>query len=922
MSFRFSAKSRSVFLSTALLAFTAGGLLSATYANSAKVNTKSAAASAPSNAAKEEQAAKYRLAKVAVPSEYELTFEPDLAKFTFAGTETVKLQILQSTRQIELNALELKILSAQIIGADGLKHDLESKLDAETQKVSFSAKEALAPGAYELHCKFEGSLNDQLRGFYRAGYKDAAGNKHWLAATQMEPTDARRMFPSFDEPAYKAVFKIRAIINKDHVAISNAPVEREELAAEKKTIVFEASPRMSSYLLCLVIGDLKCSGETKGGNVPIKVWAVSGKEQLGKYALSEAGKILDFQAKYFGVPYPGKKLDLIALPEFSSGAMENIGAITYHDSDLLIDEKTGSSFQRQGIFGTTAHEMAHQWFGDLVTMDWWDDLWLNESFATWMSSKVEEGLHPEWRSMTESVYSRLGSMSTDSLKATRAIHADVLNAAQANEMFDGITYQKGASVLRMLESFVGEEAFQKGVSKYLKDHSFANATAADFWTAIAAESTGVPVAEIMRSYVYQPGFPQVNVKVSADNKQIDLSQYRQLRLGQDKNDPSLWLVPLLIRELSGSSGTQAGFAASKPISRLFTKRSQDLPLNLSGKTILVNAGARGYYRTCYEAKQLKAVQDAFLQLSPEEKLGFIADCSALVLPGDIAVEDCYNIVHKIKDETDPLILADMIGFVAAPFNYVRDNPAMLKTYQHWARHMLMPLRTSLDGWNQKPADSQQTKSLRLAVLGMLGTMAQEPRTISEAFVMFEKYRKDRNSINPDVLNTVVSIVAFNGGKKEYDELLELYKTAQNPADSEMALGFLDSFHQPDLASRTIAMGMGPDVKLQEGLGMVCGIAYNHYTRDIGWAYIKQHWNELLKHFPEGHLRALCGLAGAYDTPEKEKEFKDWYASHPVPFGKSSTARSLESMHTRVLFRQRFADRICKWVSAQDAKVPK
>ncbi|MBX9725253.1 MAG: M1 family metallopeptidase, partial [Candidatus Obscuribacterales bacterium] len=372
------------------------------FGNSAKLDTAPAANAKQASS----QNNKYRLPKNAIPSNYELSFEPNLSKFTFTGSESVKLQIMSATKEIEMNALELKISAAQIIPADAASgtssaRDLEIKLEPETQKVRFIAKEPIAPGTYELKCKFEGTLNNQLRGFYRSGYTDESHNKAWLAATQMEPTDARRMFPAFDEPAYKAVFHIKAIINKNFVAISNAPVEHEETTADKKIVTFEPSPKMSTYLMALVIGDLKCTGETRGANVPIRVWAVSGKEHLGKYALSEAGKILDFQAKYFGVPYLGKKLDLIALPEFSAGAMENIGAITYHDSELLLDEKTGSSFQKESIFGTTAHEMAHQWFGDLVTMAWWDDLWLNESFATWMCTKVEDALHPEWRTMTE-----------------------------------------------------------------------------------------------------------------------------------------------------------------------------------------------------------------------------------------------------------------------------------------------------------------------------------------------------------------------------------------------------------------------------------------------------------------------------------------------------------------------------------------
>ncbi len=883
--------------------------------------TKAGGLAKAADLAKEAQ--KYRLPLLAKPSYYELSFEPDLEKFTFTGEELIKVELLKPGRSIYLNALELEINSAQIRGADGKIHDLAVFLNADTQKLELRNKKELSAGAYELNIKFKGKLNDQLRGFYRVAYQDDAGKKHYLASTQMEPTDARRMFPCFDEPQYKAVFKIKALIDRNHVAISNAPLEKEEMQGEKKLVTFEPGPKMSSYLLTLVVGDFKCTGETKGGGVPIKVWAVNGKEHLGKEALAESGKILDYLCSYFGLPYIGKKLDLIAIPEFSAGAMENIGAITYRDSALLMDDKTGSSFEKQGIFGITAHEMAHQWFGDLVTMAWWDDLWLNEAFATWMATKAEEAIHPEWRSMEESIYSRLGSMSTDSLKASRAIHADVINPAQAIEMFDGITYSKGASVLRMLESFVGEKNFQKGVSKYLKNHSYGNAEAADFWNAIAKESANVPVPEIMRSFVYQAGYPQLNLKFEPDGRKITLSQYRQLRLGQDKKDPSLWLLPLVIRELP-EGALKAGSERvenSKTLSRLFDKRSQTLSLDFPAKQALFNAGGRGYYRTCYQSQQLKNLQESFNKLSSTEKLVLINDCSSFVLPGDVAIEDLYKFVYKINGESDPLVLAELVGFVAGPYSSVRDNAALKKTYERWARHILLPLKEKMGGWNQKEGESQQEKSLRLEILSMLGCSAQDQKTIEEARAFFASYIKERSSVNPDQIGTVIGIVAYNGGQKEYEELLKLYRTAKNPNDSEMALWALPEFHQKELAEKTVAFAMGKEVKLQDGLGLICGTAYNYYTRDFGWDFIKKHWPELLKHFPETRLRSLGGLCGAFDTAEKEAEFRAWYEAHPIPFAKSQIARSLESMHTRVLFKQRYKDRICKWLVAEAAKVP-
>ncbi|HEY9715962.1 MAG TPA: M1 family metallopeptidase, partial [Trichormus sp.] len=453
----------------------------------------------------------FRLSPFINPQEYELTFEPDLEKFTFVGAETIKLMIDKRTSEFALNAAELKILDASLVPVDASSHRIDLKIepDVKNEAVKFVAKEALEPGKYRFSCHFVGTLNDKLRGFYRSSYEDDKHVKRWIATTQMEPTDARRMFPCFDEPAFKAVFKISAVIDPSMTAISNAPVgaESQVSGGKKKLVAFERSPRMSSYLVALVIGNFQSTEMQQSAGVPIRVWTVAGKVPLARYALDEAVKIMKFESDYFGISYPNKKLDLIAIPDFSAGAMENLGAITFRDTALLTDPKTGSLFERESITSIAAHEMAHQWFGDLVTMKWWDDLWLNEAFATWMASKTVDALHPEWREMTYVIGSRNGALGTDGLKSTRAIHANVNNPAQAVEMFDNITYQKGAAVLRMLEKYVGPNIFQKGINKYLNAHQFDNATTEDFWSAIASCTVNVPVAEIMRTFIYQPGAP-------------------------------------------------------------------------------------------------------------------------------------------------------------------------------------------------------------------------------------------------------------------------------------------------------------------------------------------------------------------------------------------------------------------------------
>jgi puromycin-sensitive aminopeptidase len=884
---------------------------------------------APPSGVRQTEKNKYLLPAGVVPVEYDLLFEPNFNDFSFSGSESVKVRVLQPVAEIVLNAIELEISSAKLqalvtSAREGMPaampplQNLQVVYEPATEKVRFVAKESVKPGIYELHCKFSGKLNSQLRGFYRTSYEDDAHKRHWLAATQMEPTDARRMFPCFDEPAYKAVFRIKATVSKGLVAISNAPQLREEsLDARRKMVVFAPTPRMSTYLTALVVGEFKWSGLSFSGRIPIRVWAPAGKEALGEFAQGHAARIMDYLTAYFGMPYFGKKLDLIALPELGMfDAMENVGAITFHDTDLLVDRSTSASKRLSVVIGMI-HEMSHQWFGDLVTMKWWDDLWLNESFATWMTTKVLIDLYPNSEASTSSIYLRYGSMSTDSLKATRAIHAAVTNPSQAVEMFDGITYQKGAAVLRMLESFVGEKAFQRGIRKYLHRYALQNACAEDLWNAIAAESGAAPVAEIMRSFVFQPGYPQLNVRFAGGGSGIVVSQYRQLQSGQDRADPLVWTVPVAMRVLSlpGTSRT----AAAGGTFRLLKGRQQQFKVD-SRLPVLINAGACGYYQTCYAPDYLKKLQASFAQLSTEEKIVLLSDCNTLVLPGDVPVEDFYNFVYLINSERDSLIKADLVFLLSGPDPFVSDR--LRPDYQRWVCRLLLPLKTKLSGWHQKGGEPQAEKELRVAVLNVLGTSAQDRRTVEEALAMFRNYLKDRNAVDPDQLPLILQIVTANGGRAEYEELLKLYRSSNNPVEKERALHALPQFRDGALASKTLALGLSSEVKAKEGIAIINEVAFNRYTREIGWAFIKEHWQEILRRFPPESLRGLAEVGGTFDTPEKEADVRAWYATHPVPYGKARTARMLESLHAKVLYRQRYAARICQWVAAQALKLPK
>ena len=881
----------------------------------------------------------WRLPTTVTPVSYDLTFEPDIERATFKGGESIHVKIRAKCNEIIVNSDGLTITEPKLRAPDGYNAAkvVRVEIDQPHQRAKFVLDAAMPPGDYILSFRFSGKLNDDLAGFYRCFYEDNAHKRHYLTATQMEPTDARKMFPCFDEPALKAIFNIKALVGAGDTAISNAAIASETKDGNKKLVTFEPTPPMSSYLVALLTGKWKRTGEKIVDGVKLAVWAPEGKESLGKFSLEEAAKSFAYQNKYFSLPYPFKKLDLIAVPEFSMGGMENWGAITFSDDILLIDEKTASIFHKQSASEVISHEIAHQWFGDLVTMKWWDDLWLNESFATWMESKVTEALHPEWETHFDRVSSRNGILGADARRTTHPIHAVVVNPSQAMESFDGITYQKGSAVLTMLESFLGADEFKKGVIHYLAAHKMGTATAEDFWSALGGKDT----AEIMRGFVMQAGAPIVHAgapiasavqsknlrasnaalksvspastsgskfratvgsKSNSIAPTLDLSQWRFFETGRDRKEKALWKVPMQIRDLTKSSSSATRY--------LLDKSSDAVSLD-SIKVPFINAKGLGYYRTSYDPKLLAQIQANFDNLSDDEKISFISDCQELLLSGEIPVEDAYNLLKRMNSEKSYEVLAQMIYLVQSPYTYMK--AAHKKEYQRFAQRLAIPLKKRVNGWNSSPSDSQSKKGLRSAVLSMLGTEGQDPQTIKEGLALFSKYCGDRTSVNPDLVRAVFSIATYNGGRKEYEQMKQLWKTANNPRDKGRALNALAEFHPKELAQETIKLARSSDVSKQDGLSMLLSLASDEYTRDVGWPYLKQHWSELVKTYPRDEVTGLIYAGGPIEDRARQKEVLAWQAAHPVPHTTERKKRHDENVETSLLYRERYAKRIVEWV---------
>lgn len=833
----------------------------------------------------------WRLPDACQVQAYDLTVTPDLAKFTFAGQADMTLVVKRPTGQIVLNQHDLRISKAVISAAGKAAQTGSVVADDKHERVLINFASRLAPGSYKLKLTYSGILNDQLAGFYRSSFKDASGKTRYLAATQMEPTDARRMFPCFDEPDRKATFKLTVNCDADLACVSNAPVESETAlpGGKRKVVSFAETPPMSTYLVALVVGPLEATEPVVVEGTPIRVWSVKGKIGLGQYALKTAVRELPFFNKYFGIAYPWKKLDLIAIPDFAAGAMENPGAITFRERILLADEKNASQDQLRGTAETIAHEIAHMWFGDLVTMKWWDDLWLNEAFATWFAIKVVDNVFPEWDYGKEYVQARLQAMDTDSLLSTRPIQAPVGNPDDAMQMFDVITYQKGASVLRMLEAYVSEAKFAEGVQRYMKEHSYGNATTGDLWQAIQAVS-GVPVQAIMRSWVNQPGYPLVTVGQAGEKEtQLSLAQRRFL-IGKGKAVPAIYEVPV---------GTRA-LGAERSATGWHLLAGSSATVEAQPGVNFANANATGFYRVKYGGPLSEAIAKRIGQDGiAAERLALLSDQFALVRTGDVPVAQYLALLKQYDGENDDAVLTNLIG----DLNYMSDflqGPAAGK-FAQLVRKRLGGVHERL-GWSARPQEKPSTGIARAEVIATLGTIGENHAVVKRARELFQRYRQDHNSVEPDLVSAVFRIVSYTGGAAEYEQMMQLYAQAKTPEEELRSLYSLGGFRSPALIQRTLELAISGKVRSQDAPHLLGRALAGKDSGDQAWQFMKKNWTRINKVFPDHFLPRMVSAGSTCNQPARAKDMRMFFASHPIKAGESQVNRMLERVDNNLAFR--------------------
>ncbi len=842
--------------------------------------------------------ADYRLPATATPEHYQLRLQPDLGTSSFEGEETVTLTVNEPVSSLVLNALDLEIEEVRVWQEGASPLPGSATIDAQQERAKLDFPQPLAPGRWYLYLRFRGTLNGKLAGFYRSTYRDAAGAEHVLASTQFESTDARRAFPCWDEPALKATFAITLTIDEQLEAVSNGPAIRVDLAPTpgKKNVVFGETIRMSTYLVAFVVGEFVATEPVVAAGVPLRVWAVRGKERLMNYARDAGAFALSFFADYYGIAYPGAKLDLIAIPDFAAGAMENFGAVTFRETALLVDEHTATKGELERVAVVVAHELAHMWFGDLVTMRWWNGIWLNEAFATFMEMLAVDAWKPEWETWLSFGSDRAGALLIDGLQSTRPIEFEVQRPDEARAMFDVLTYQKGAAVLRMLQQYLGEETFRRGVGDYLREHAYANTETSDLWDALERAS-GQPVRRTMDSWIFQEGYPLVSVEAGGAGE-LSLSQQRFFYLGGEANT-TLWQVPVILR--AGSDGR------SEEQRMLLSEERASTRLPAAVEWVVVNAGGHGFYRVRY-ARDLfdRLLPHIQRNLTPIERFNLLSDTWAATLAGYTPLTDFLDLTALHREETDETVWLMLAGVFSSLRRMMGEEER--EAIAALVRDRMGPIQQKL-GWDAQRDDSDRTRELRGMVLSTLGVLGDVPAIREEAERRYVAYLRDRSSVDPNVVPALVSILAANGGPERYDEFWRAFKSATTPQEEQRYLFALAAFRDRALLERTLAHTVDDEVRSQDQPFLLRAVMANKAGAEPAWAFMKQHWATMMERYPESGITRMCEGVTSLTTPELEEDVRAFFATHRVKQAGKQLDQHLERLHMGVLFRQREAENL-------------
>ena len=694
-------------------------------------------------------------------------------------------------------------------------------------------------------------------------------------------------------PAYKATFAISSSMDADQSAVSNSPIIKEVTDNEKrrKVVTFDKTPKMSTYLVALVIGRIVPSEPITAAGVPIRIWSVAGKEKMTKYSRAFSAKVMDYYTKYFNIPYCAKKLDLIAIPDFPNGAMENLGACMFREDLLLVDEKTISLDAKEQVALNVAHEMAHLWFGDLVTMQWWEDIWLNEAFAEWMSTKAVDILEPTWQYRNQFTLEREQSMLSDSLKATEPIHAEIKDADQIDQAFDEITYEKGAAVLFMLEGFLGQDNFKQGVHTYLTEHELANAAPEDLFAALSSAS-GKDVSKLMHTWVYLRGFPEVIVDSSKRETSVSQKRFDFLADPKDKDSSSVWQIPLQVRSLEDSN-------TNSPHKLVLSKKASDLGTSKKAP-YLVNAKGEGYFRVLYSQKDLNEIMSRLSQMTVLERASVLSDQFYFVLAGQVPIKQYLDLTAYYKDEVDPNVTS-VICDQFSQIDLMVDDKARMP-FAAFVRDRLAHTKIKF-GWSSREDESALVKRQRAEILLTLGTIGEDKETIEQARKYASLYfaHGDASAVETELYEPMLKIVAYNGDQQDYEKIEALWQRSKTAERKQSTLMALATFQNPALIEKTLKMCLTNKIGRQDAPLVMAAIMEDRGGRGLAWEFFRKHIIRIVWRFPEHLMINLVMAMNALGTEQQLDQVKAFFKKHPVPSQARGINKIIEAIEIRVKF---------------------
>lgn len=843
-----------------------------------------------------------RLTKDVVPVEYAITLKPDLEAHIFEGEEVITVSVLKPAKSITLHAKDLEIIFTECKKSTTVFPIAKTSYDATAETVTFHFKKALVKGTYDLHLVFRGVLADSMRGFYKSQYV-IDGKTHTMATTQFEATDARRCIPCFDEPVHKAIFNVHLVVPTNKEAISNTlPIAVQEHESGYKIVSFAPTPKMSTYLLAFIVGDLEwIEAKTKRG-VMVRVFTIPGKKEQGRFALDVAVKCIDFYESYFAIPYPLPVLDMIAIPDFESGAMENWGAVTYRETALLVDDAHTSLRAKHYVAIVVAHELAHQWFGNLVTMEWWTHLWLNEGFASYIEYLAVHELFPEWQIWDQFIVEDHNTaLSLDSLSNTHPVEVPIHHPGEISEIFDKISYSKGASIIRMLANYIGESAFRDGLRYYLKKHSYKNTETVHLWEAFEKVSKK-PIRKLMARFTLQPGFPVVSVSQKKDT--ITFSQERFV-LGHVKGKES-WLVPVTY------------LINNKKDTFLLSQKTQKVRMTSSFNYLKVNPYELSFFITSYSPELLEKIYEPVLKQSFNaiDRLAIIRDLHYLLLAGRIEPHTILNFLTAYRTEESYVVWVEITA-VLSTLRKILYGTASYPQFESYVQAYVSPLFKKL-GYAKKVGESNLDTLLRGMTLS-LASLYNVSTARTEAVRLFKE--RAQKPLDPDIRSFVYNTLGRLGKKSDYETLLALFKKEELHEEKNRLLAGLCMFNNPLLLKKTLALIHSKEVRLQDRFRAYAVLLYNRETQAMMWEYLKIHWDDILATYGETS-HSLSRIVEYLDSCVDEKIAKDiekFFAKRAHPGIQRTLKQTLEKISLHLALKKKHQKTIGIWFQKNSFK---